>query len=496
MMIQQHKTFTLSLITASMLALAGCGGSDSSTPKVTPKQETPADKADFATFHKASPVTIKAAPTGVTTYAFTSKFDPAKSAVSYTGQTARHALIDDMSRKFKSYEEGKGATIDADMKVFMDGPTESVNYVLGKIAGKVKSPQTLIPGPTYGDISKNKKIKNKIAGNDPKALAMTFTGWQGVKTPEALVYTYIDLLKAQVNDGKSPTIATKTGNAQIDVTYVDDKGRDLNQLVQKYLLMAVTFSQGTADYLKTDFVSKNTQDKGTKPYTAAEHKWDEGFGYFGASRDYGALSDADIKGKVISDANGDNRIDLRSEVNQGAAVNCAKRDAGSKTNTNFTKQAFDAFLSGRKVLNDAANSAVDLTASKQQLDAAAKQASFVWEQCIAATVVHYVNDTNGDLDKFIKNGGKFDDLAAYKKLAKHWSEMKGFAIGLQFNPDSPFNSSAKNQAAFAYMVNDLMGDQPDFSSVDKAKAYQKKLMQARDLLQAAYKFDKADVENW
>ena len=55
---------------------------------------------------------------------------------------------------------------------------------------------------------------------------------------------------------------------------------------------AVNFSQGTNDYFMTNFIGTNSEginyiaaQDGTKSYTYAEHKFDEGFGYYGAARD-------------------------------------------------------------------------------------------------------------------------------------------------------------------------------------------------------------------
>ena len=58
-----------------------------------------------------------------------------------------------------------------------------------------------------------------------------------------------------------------------------------------------------------------------------------------------------------------------------------------------------------------------------------------WEKCIAATAVHYINDV-------IYRHGSFPTerlriRSNFVNLAKHWGEMKGFALGLQFSALSP-----------------------------------------------------------
>lgn len=516
-LVTKKSILALSVLFAS-LSMTGCGSNDGDnngltlntpspapaatptpspapapTPSPAPAPKTAIEKADFTAFHKKSPITIANAPTDAESYVFNSKFTADKSAVSYTGQTARHALITDFNSKIKSFAEGATSVAD-DLKIFLEGGNDDLAYDLSYYKGKAGD-KSLVPAPNYGDISKGKSLASKTAGQDkPEHIPGTFTGAFGASQPLDLTNKLVALVNEQVTDGKTPTVKTKAGDVAVDVTYVDGMGRDFSQLTNKFLLMSVAFNQGTADYLKTNFIEKNTQET-DKNYTTAEHKWDEGFGYFGASRDYGKLTDAVIKDNRVNDTDNNGEIDLRSEVSVGASINCAKRDAGSKTGTDFTKQAFDAFLTGRKILNDAAGASFS-DGDDAKLAAAAKQASYVWEQCIAATVVHYVNDTTADLNGFIENDGMFTDLKAYKTMAKHWSEMKGFALGLQLSPVSPFNSSAENKAAYDYMLKDIMGDKPEFDSVDDAKAYVKKLEKANMLLQKAYNFDAKDVAGW
>ncbi len=451
---------------------------------------------------KFDPIATPVTSAPVADYSFTSAFDSNESSVSYTGQTARQLLILDLNSKIKTYiAKDANADVVADMAVFLDGPTEAVNYTY---TAKDASGATLptIPGPTYGDISTGKKLRNKIAGNDPDHLVNNrhMYGWtEGMDSdpmPAELVDYFVELLNTEVTSSTQATVETIGGTQSVGAPYVDGKGRDFSQLLQKLLWGAVTFSQGTADYLKTDFASKNSRD-GTKFHTSAEHKWDEAFGYFGAARNYAAYTDAEISSKKSNnyfDADAAT-INLTSELNFANSVNCGKRDKGSTTSTDYTKQAFDAFLTGRKVLNDAAGSGSISEADASTLASAGKQAAQVWEQCIAATVVHYINDTNADLQAFIDGQGKFADVAAYRDLAKHWSEMKGFALGLQFNPESPFHKNEETWKVYQSIL-DGMGHEPDFSSATAAEAYKAKLTAARELMQNAYHFDASDVADW
>ena len=119
----------------------------------------------------------------------------------------------------------------------------------------------------------------------------------------------------------------------IDQAQTDAHGRNYRQLLQKFLLGAVTLSQTTNDYLQTDFANTLGQE-GTKKYGAGEHDWDEAFGYYGAARNNNDFTDNEAAGKSgrdgwkngYNDINGDGTIDVRSEYNLGISQNCAKRD--------------------------------------------------------------------------------------------------------------------------------------------------------------------------
>ena len=145
------------------------------------------------------------------------------------------------------------------------------------------------------------------------------------------------------------------------------------------------------------------------------------------------------------------------------------------------------------------------------------------EKAIAATVIHYINDTIGDMD----SGDEYD----FYTHAKHWSEMKGFALGLQFNTNSPLHQSdyvetycygngGMHVITFGDTEEDCLDDnvlgpdaanygifrpsEPGFvrfhyfvgDSPIGAMGYDSSLGHARDLLQTAYGFEQEDVDNW
>ena len=472
--------------------------------------------------------------------AFTTDADGnAESSISYTGQTARQLLILGLVDTMTALTEG-----DADAKANM---TAWVNGSDALVHGfDVKGGEPVIPGPTIGDVSTGKNLTEKIAGGSDRAdqtgettLLLDengarktdngeFFGWSdgmtATSTPLNLVDYFIDKLATEANDGTDITVQTTAGAASVAITAYqgDAHARDYRQLIQKFLLGAVTLSQAANDYLHHNWEGTTalSQEKGTKAYGEAEHDWDEAFGYYGAARNNADFTDDEAAGKGgrdgwkngYNDANADGSIDVRSEFNLGISQNCAKRDRKDLNGdgvgeTNMSKEAFDAFILGRHVLSDATNagslSAAQLAVIKAQAEIAGK----AMEKCVAATVVHYINDTIADMADFDATNSVFKDTSNFKDLAKHWSEMKGFALGLQFSPWSPFAADKTERDKLKTILSD-MGDGPVLADGSQAgvaatgtaaeaiAAYKTKLEAARATLATAYGFSDELAAAW
>ena len=479
-------------------------------------------------------------------YGFMSKVgDVNNSSVSYGGQSARHALIAELKHYI-----GKGG-LQADLDDFTLTTKDQVIAKLNSLYNADENSWdalnisfTTAKQTKFSELSSSvKSLKYKVAGNDASGqhklwngeknadgnytgLNIAFAGWAeweavaelvpapGVipqKTPHGLVQQYFkqiaDIAIDNIGDKRYAPNADQVAENEIPV-YVTDNGLDLNQLIQKFLLMSVAYSQAADDYLDEDkgLATDNIagDKEGTKDYTKLEHQFDEGFGYFGAARDYLSYSDHEIAGKVKDDesngrltwngqhdTDGDGAIDLMSEKNFGNSVNAAKRDRGTSDNampTDYTKQVMEAFLNGRKIIND--NAGMDLTADqKTELLTYRDAALDAWERGVVATVIHYINDLDADLAKV--GTTDFD----YATTAKHFSELKGFALGLQFNPYSPI--AGTDEAKFEKFVelHSLLKDAPVLAAADVA-AYRDDLAAARQLLQDAFEFNAENVANW
>ena len=446
-------------------------------------------------------------PSALNTYDFPSKLIPGDSSVSHSGQATRHTLINEIKNLISSDEfqtaADKATALGMLNAVYAKGTTDTTGnlistnvYTAGLEATPVnvslKTAGANLKQTDYSDVSGDKNLKGKMAGQDNLLSAGEFIGWditttgedtvtgEGVNAaPDLLIQEWFDIL------------AERAGDNNTDTNYVTEEGLDLQQLVQKFLLGAVTYSQAAEDYLKKDkgLTKQNSTEDGVgKPYTSLEHQWDEGFGYFGAAHDYNLYTDAQNKAQQDNDTNLDGVIDLYSEYSFGHSANAAKRDAGATVATDFSKGAMDAFIAGRALIQ--ANFGTDPVLGEgyqAELVEISKVALNNWEKAVAATVVHYINDVVADYETF---GTPKFNAAAKVNLATHWSEMKGFALGLQFS-QIPMISVADLKTVHA-----AMGEAPELANKDAVSAYIVKLQSARDVMQTAYAFDAENVANW
>lgn len=440
-------------------------------------------------------------------------------SVSYSGQSFRHALISSLN----TWIIRLGDTIDMDAMSTYETPAAveaSLDFYFEFNSDENGGEDILVTTDparlqtTWEDLSSNKNLLGKTAGNDTSTdhrdWSMEFTGWDDtsalgdatVDSPTALIRAFFTTLAengAARARGEQPTADEALHTGELPV-FVTADGMDLRQLINKVLLMSVTFSQGTDDYLDDDVADKglrasNVVEDGDS-YSPLAHAWDEGFGYFGAARDYACYTDDELAKKGgrddwqgLHDTDGDGAIDLRSEINFGAAVNAGKRDRGATEATDFTNDAITAFRAGRDLIASVDGELSE--AQRTELAGYRDAAVTAWENAIAATVVHYINDTIADMDAFTDA----DEEYSFLDHTKHWGEMKGFAIGLQFNPRSPLHG-AHDGGTYFDAIHTLMGGRPVLPNDDAAADYRAALVQARGLMADAYGFSAANVENW
>jgi hypothetical protein len=96
----------------------------------------------------------------------------------------------------------------------------------------------------------------------------------------------------------TPAVTVASGEEiLIGTPMISSTGVHYRQLIQKFLSVAVNFSQGTNDYLQADFPNMLGEEKPGKGYSAGAHDYDEAFGYYGASRDLNDYTDDEAAGK-------------------------------------------------------------------------------------------------------------------------------------------------------------------------------------------------------
>ncbi len=448
------------------------------------------------------------------TYAFESRFAPGESGVDHGGQTFRHVLL----LELKAFMTGLTAAIDAE-RLAPAAPGELLAALDSYFAfdGDTRGAErlSLVTDPpllqaVWSDLGAGRTLVEKVAGNDAVTDWQDFTGgafagWSDpeiarhggrIDSPEGLIRAFFATLEAQAIARVNGETARAAASEELPV-HVTPDGLDLAELTHKFTTCAVAFHQGADDYLDDDLAGKgllssNLLPAGDAPrWTELEHAWDEGFGYFGAARDFADYADAEVAGaggrdgwsRGWHDTDGDGAIDLASEYNFGHAVNAAKRDLGARTGgeTDFTGAAFEAFLAGRTLIHAAAGrelSAAELTELKAHRDAAIG----AWERAIAASALHYINAT---LALLVPGHPDYSHV----KLAKAWSELKGFTLCSQFNPHSSMSSEA-----FATLHGHI-GDAPVLAAAGEAavEAYREQLRQARALIAEVWGFPAANV---
>ena len=228
------------------------------------------------------------------------------------------------------------------------------------------------------------------------------------------------------------------------------------------------------------------------PYTLLANVWDESFGYFGAARNYGLYTDSEIASKPDYDENGDGFIDVYTELNTAFAVLASERDAGAALgNTDFSGNIWNAFLFGREIIqHNHGREPKEFVGYHNELKIQADIIIENLEKVLAASVIHNINKTIGNIDEALIDGNASEFDSNDYSYFKSWSTLKGMALGLQFN-DAPIISKADLVA-----LHEKIGESPTPENNNLYGSRKFNLQEARDILQQAYGFDAANVEAW
>ena len=456
-----------------MLAACGTAGGDGAVDSGTTQFVPPSDLPD--------------------TYAFASRFSD-EDSVAYSGQAMRQVLIADLALHMASLndrvESGWMPTsgdVEAELNFYFDFD--------GVTSGAVPISSQTQPAAlqtTYGDVSTSANLVGKLAGNDPvgqhRDWTTGFDGFpvDGAVSPEDWVRHWFAVLDAQAV-GRASGLEQAGPDGVVLPVHLTSEGVDVERLVTTFLYGAIGFSQTADDYLDDDeagkgLLSDHTAADDGAPYTALEHAWDEGFGYFGGSRNFGTIGAEALVTTAFSDAlPQDGAIDLTSEVSWPLAVQAAHRDVDAASSEGLVEAAWSAFVEGRLLL---AESEGPLSAAEQEaLQQSRDRAVAAYEAVFAASVIHHLNGVLAEMQRI--------DTADHRhaELCAQWSSMKGLALAPQFNPRSPM-SDADFQTLHA-----LLGMAPKGGDTDPSErdAYAAQLVDARALLASIYGFDEANL---
>ncbi len=323
----------------------------------------------------------------------------------YTGQIARHTLHNS-AKKLVS----KGASLEQ-IKAYFSGKDEG-----RKIIDPVSKDGFPMLQTHVDKISKGKNLSGK-------AYKGLISGMPGSLTGAELLELMLE-----------KAAATEKGFDPLT-------GYDYTQLFSKFAMGAVFYNQAVDNYLDEKLaadVNPNSKAyKEGKPYTGKEHVWDEAFGYFGAPAHTLALTAEEVYGiaKQKSDSfakadhNGDGKVSLVTEMAYAHAYYAASFDKGGKTK--YLHTIVQAFIDGRNLITSANGEALT-DSQRSELRPYAQVIKTQWQRLIAEAVFKYAGSVYGDIEKLetiiAANG---DVVKVYRTYAKHWGELKGFALALE-----------------------------------------------------------------
>ena len=323
-------------------------------------------------------------------------------SVKYTGQMARQVLHDSLKALVKTGDLEK-------MMSYYNGE-DGLEIIAPKSKDGFPIKQTMVSEIGSGNLS-GKMYKGYIPG------------WGNLTGPEAIEHM---MLKA----------------SEVEAGFDPSTGFDYTQLISKFAMGAVFYNQAVNSYLgsKMEIGQKpnNAPYKEGAYYTGKEHSWDEAFGYWGSAAHALTLSAEDNynvakkKDLASADFNGDGVVDLYSEMTFAHAYYASSYDKGGKTD--YLATINQAFIDGRKVIRDAEGRNLNFSERTDML-AARDVIRDNWQKVIAESVFKYAGSTYKDivaLETIMDANG--DTEEAFRKYAKHWGELKGFALALQCGP--------------------------------------------------------------
>ena len=229
--------------------------------------------------------------------------------------------------------------------------------------------------------------------------------------PDAMVQQWFQIVAELAVDGDDNTKFIKNG-----INY--------QQLISTFLLGAISYGQATNQHLYSNINSDNSIDANDIGYTDLQHHWDLAFGYYGAAKHLTLLTKEQVIAQPDHNYTGDS-IDLFSELNFDFPINAALRDQSMVlADTEYASNTINAFLNGRQIIGN------NIQTANSDHVSYANLVIENWELSLAATIIHYLNETRIDLAVY-----QIFPLSP-ENYAHSWATLKGLSLALQFNPQS------------------------------------------------------------
>jgi len=261
-------------------------------------------------------------------------------------------------------------------------------------------------------------------------------------------------------------------------------GVDFAQFAEKGVAAAFTYAE--ASDILTDFVDGTLGADN-------EAEWNKAFGHFGAPRDFRAFLNDDgsiADNAPADDVDDDGETDLVTEGVYIWADYTADRGGETPEDGVFSFDAFDAFVDGRNAIDNGEDPSDH-----------AETALDVWEQTIAANVIHYSNSMESDLadlndgDEITQSElGSVDsngeNIASESSgFEDHWGEAKIFTWTLQYHSDGLTDSELET-------IHEQLGSSPPYDEGVTKSDWVGTLDEIRSTIQDAYGFAGENVSNW
>lgn len=328
-----------------------------------------------------------------------------QSTVSFSGQTTRILMADEMMAAFNDFD----VTTEASLMAMFNHQEGQDNFSDPSLNASGKNVR-----------SKTAASADYFGSNATEAAAIK-------NTFDSYIETHFSEVAPNRNVAAAPGVSGQIADGTA-ARYVNGQGLEMNQAFGKGLIGALMADQMLNNYLSTSVLdaadnrqnNDNDITEADKPYTTMEHKWDEAYGYlFGAAQNTAnpvpAIGEADgFMNKYVGRVNGDTDF------------------AG------IAQEIFDAFKLGR-----AAIIAKNYEVRDQQADIIRQKISEV----IAIRAVYYLQAgkagiVGGDM------GAAFHDL----------SEGYGFLYSLRFTRNNADDMPYFSRSEVDGFIADLMGD--------------------------------------